>query len=89
MIDDIIVVEGKKDAQAVRRRELGRQLQLGDADAKQFVHRLNALRVSREEFLENLEAWETAQKTRQAACEAVSVCEEISACKIEATGEAP
>ncbi|MCL1852840.1 MAG: ribonuclease M5 [Peptococcaceae bacterium] len=36
---------------AIRRRELGKRLHMGDANAKQFVHRLNALRVSREELL--------------------------------------
>jgi ribonuclease M5 len=34
---------------AHRRRELGRRLQIGDANAKQFVRRLNALHISREE----------------------------------------
>lgn len=43
---------------AVQRRWLGQRLQIGDANAKQFVRRLNTLRITRAEFLSHLAAWE-------------------------------
>lgn len=42
--------------ESVRRRKiLGRALGLGDANAKQFLHRLNRFGISREEFWQGLE----------------------------------
>ena len=39
---------------AVRREQLGKKLQIGYANGKSFLKRLNTLRVSREEFLQAL-----------------------------------
>ncbi len=39
---------------AVRREQLGKKLQIGYANGKSFLKRLNTLRISREEFLQAL-----------------------------------
>ena len=39
---------------AVRREQLGKKMQIGYANGKSFLKRLNTLRISREEFLQAL-----------------------------------
>ncbi|MCL1790934.1 MAG: ribonuclease M5 [Peptococcaceae bacterium] len=48
---------------ALLRRELGKRLHLGDANAKQFVHRLNVLRIPREELLQQMALCSTEPPT--------------------------
>ena len=55
-MDDLVGngLAGQQDA-AVRRERLGEVLQIGYANAKSFLLRLNALRISRDEFVAALE----------------------------------